>query len=265
MATTDPVPRDDEPPLISKLAVPKASDVLADKLRHQIFTGQLREGALLPVERLLAASTGLSRGSVRDALRALEVEGLVYTRPGRAGGTFVRRPDASTFERNLNILVGGQGIRFATLAEARESIEPAAAALAAQHRTDDDIEKLAKATEEMKAAIDEVRLFQRLNIEWHLAIVEATHNEIMRAYVGSLWRVIGRATYVVDFHDPSTLQETLASHQAIFAAVRKGDSKKAFATMAKHAHAYLEEVYRHKLADDLLPAADYSLDSPITP
>lgn len=247
---------------LSKLSVPKASDVLADRLRHQIFTGELIEGSALPNERLLATTTGLSRGSVRDALRALEVEGLVHTRPGRAGGTFVRRPDASTFERNLNILVGGQGVLFSALVEAREAIEPASAALAAEHRTDEDLERISAATERMSDAIEQVQLFQRLNVDWHLAVVGATHNEIMRAYVGSLWRAIGRATFVVDFHGPETLQDTMKAHRAIEAAIRKGDPKRSFSAMIKHAHAYREEVYRHNLSNELLPAPDVPWDGP---
>jgi DNA-binding FadR family transcriptional regulator len=249
---------------LSKLSVPKASDVLADRLRHQIFTGELAEGAILPNERLLASTTGLSRGSVRDALRALEVEGLVHTRPGRAGGTFVRRPDASTFERNLNILVGGQGVRFSALVEAREAIEPAAAALAAEHRRAEDLDRIAAATEQMNDAIAQVQLFQRLNVDWHLTIVQATHNEIMHAYVGSLWRAIGRATFVVDFHGPETLSDTMKAHRAIEAAIRKGDPKRAFSAMTKHAHAYREEVYRHNLSNELLPPPDVPWESPGT-
>src|SRR3954451_18891083 len=91
------------PPLLSRVSVPKASDILADHLRQQIRDGTLAEGTALPVERELAAGVGLSRQTVRDALRVLEIEGLVVTRPGRNGGSFVRRPDAGTLERNLHV------------------------------------------------------------------------------------------------------------------------------------------------------------------
>lgn len=97
---------------LGPISVPKASDVLANHLREQILRGELSEGSALPVERELASSVGLSRGTVRDALRVLEIEGLVTTRPGRAGGSFVRRPDATTLQRSLNVLVTGRGIRF---------------------------------------------------------------------------------------------------------------------------------------------------------
>jgi len=233
--------------VLDRLSVPKASDVLATELRRQIFSGELTEGSMLPTERELCTVSGLSRGSVRDALRVLEIDGLIETRPGRAGGSFIRRPDASTFERSLNVLVGGQGISFTTLVEAREAIEPAAAALAAEHRNKTDLERLAGATRQMDAAIEDVSLFQELNVQWHLAVVEATHNEIMQAYVGSLWRVIALATDVIDFHSPQTLADTLEAHSRILAAIRQGNPKRAASAMSKHAHAYAEEVYRRNL------------------
>jgi DNA-binding transcriptional ArsR family regulator len=70
------------------LSVPKASDVLADSLRQRILSGELPTGSALPVERELAATTRLSRTAVREALRILEIEGLIEIRPGRSGGSF---------------------------------------------------------------------------------------------------------------------------------------------------------------------------------
>ena len=234
-----------------RLSVPKASDVLADELRQRIFSGELKEGEVLPVERVLSTETGLSRGSVREALRALELEGLVHTRPGRAGGSFVRRPDTSTFERSLNILVGGQGVHLSALLEAREAIEPAAAALAAKHRTDADIDHLAAATQQMADAVTNVHLFKEHNVTWHLAVVEATHNEILQAYVGSLWKTISGGIDVERRYTPQTLQETMTAHERIFRAIKAGDEARALGAMAKHATAYRDEVARHHRLDNL--------------
>ena len=234
-----------------RLSVPKASDVLADELRQRIFSGELKEGEVLPVERVLSTETGLSRGSVREALRALELEGLVHTRPGRAGGSFVRRPDTSTFERSLNILVGGQGVHLSALLEAREAIEPAAAALAAKHRTAADIDNLAAAGRRMADAVSDVHLFKEHNVTWHLAVVEATHNEIMQAYVGSLWKTISGGIDVERRYTPRTLQATLTAHDRIFRAIEAGDEARALNAMAKHATAYRDEVARHHRLDHL--------------
>ena len=71
---------------LAPIHVPKSTDVLADQLRKQILGGELAPGAPLPTERDLVLQTRLSRGSVREALRILEAEGLVSTRPGRLGG-----------------------------------------------------------------------------------------------------------------------------------------------------------------------------------
>ena len=71
---------------VKRLTVPKASDVLAAHLRETILRGDLVEGSPLPTERELGERSGLSRPSVREALRILESEGLIQTRPGRGGG-----------------------------------------------------------------------------------------------------------------------------------------------------------------------------------
>ena len=84
---------------LSPVFVPKAADVLADTLREQILNGRLGVGSLLPNERELSERAGLSRTSVREALRILEVEGLIATRTGRNGGSEVVRPTSATLER----------------------------------------------------------------------------------------------------------------------------------------------------------------------
>ena len=119
---------------LAAVVVPKASDVLAARLRELILSSGLAEGTPLPPERELVAQSGLSRASVREALRVLETEGLVLTRAGRNGGSQVRRPGRESISRSFELFVRSHGVRFEALLEAREAIEPAAAALAAIHR-----------------------------------------------------------------------------------------------------------------------------------
>lgn len=232
---------------IGLVAVPKASDVLANHLREQILLGKLPEGAALPVERVLATSVGLSRGTVRDALRVLEIEGLVTTRPGRAGGSFIRRPDATTLQRSLNVLLTGGGVRFSSLLEMRDALEPAAAGLAATHRTEDDLARLETATEQLRASIPDIPEFLQRNIDWHVAVVAASHNEIMMVVLESLSRAILQATDISDFNSPSTMSDTLAAHDRILAAIRSGSPERATRAMGKHVHGYrlLIESFEH--------------------
>jgi GntR family transcriptional repressor for pyruvate dehydrogenase complex len=240
-----------EPLALGQVVVPKASDVLANHLREQILTGKLAEGTALPVERVLASSVGLSRGTVRDALRVLEIEGLVTTRPGRAGGSFVRRPDATTLQRSLNVLVSGGGVRFTSLLETREALEPAAARLAALHRTDEELSRLDAASQQMRDAIGDIPRFLELNVEWHLAVFAASHNEIMHVILDSLSRAIRNATDQSDFNSRSTMADTLVAHDRIVDAIRRGDPDRAASAMEKHVHGYRELLESYDVPEKL--------------
>src|SRR2546422_11747925 len=81
-----------QPVRLTPMPVPKASDVLADDMRERILRGEFPEGSALPTERDLVAQTRMSRATVREALRILEVQGMVHIKTGRAGGAFVQKP-----------------------------------------------------------------------------------------------------------------------------------------------------------------------------
>src|SRR5215203_4684549 len=121
---------------LSPMQVPKASDVLADDLRERILRREFPEGTALPPERELVIQTRMSRTTVREALRILEVQGLVHIKTGRSGGAFVQKPGKESVASSVNLLIRGRQIRMADLLETRETIEPSCAKLAAKYRTD---------------------------------------------------------------------------------------------------------------------------------
>ena len=116
---------------LSPMEVPKASDVLANELRERILSGEYPEDTPLPPERELVVQTRMSRTTVREALRVLEVQGLVRIKAGRAGGAFVQRPGQESVASTLDLLIRGRQIRLAAVHETREAIEPSCARLAA--------------------------------------------------------------------------------------------------------------------------------------
>lgn len=101
------------------VAVPKAADVLASEIRERILSGDLPEGSMLPPERELVEQTGLSRATVREALRILQVERLLRIRPGRGGGAFVHRPDHASLAGAVELVIRGQRLRLDALHETR--------------------------------------------------------------------------------------------------------------------------------------------------
>lgn len=160
-------------PRFDTLTVPKASDVLAGEVRERILSGEFTEGTALPPERQLVEQTGLSRATVREALRILEVERLLEIRPGRGGGAFVHRPGRESLANTVRLVIRGQRIRLEDLHETREAIEPACAALAARRRTDADLAELDDAHTDLVAADEDIQRFLRANIRWHNAVARA--------------------------------------------------------------------------------------------
>ena len=227
---------------LTPMQVPKASDVLADDLRERILRGEFPEGTALPPERELVIQTQMSRTTVREALRILEVQGLVTIRTGRSGGAFVQRPGGESVASSVDLVIRGRQIRMFALFETREALEPSCAELAARHRTAADLEVLDKANEAMASEDDPLANFLQANIDWHMAVATAGHNELLSGFMLAISRAIYAATDNSAFIDVEVRRATVAAHRAITGAIREQDPEAAARRMKRHVHAYAEEV-----------------------
>jgi DNA-binding FadR family transcriptional regulator len=232
----------DSPIHVKRLVVPKAADVLAEHLRERILTGALAEGSPLPTERELGERSGLSRASVREALRILESEGLIRTRPGRNGGASVRQPTADSIARSVGLFVRGRRIRLKSLLETREVIEPAVARLAALNRNDEDIAALKAAQARLKASLADRVAYLEANVDWHLAVANASHNEPLIGFMTAISAVIQSATENPQLDSDEVRDQTIAAHERIQAAVVAGDPAAAERRMARHVRAYGDQM-----------------------
>jgi GntR family transcriptional regulator, transcriptional repressor for pyruvate dehydrogenase complex len=223
---------------LATVVVPKASDVLAAKLRELILSNGLAEGTPLPTERQLVAQSGLGRTSVREALRVLETEGLVLTKAGRNGGSQVRRPGREQVSRSFETFVRSHGVRFEALLEAREAIEPAAARLAAIHRTDDDLAEMTRVHRLLEAVPDNVTEYVRLNLEWHRAVVRASRNELMTAFFDAIATAVHAMTESHSLYSPQIHRDVVRVHERVIAAIAARDPDAAFRRMQGHIGAY---------------------------
>jgi DNA-binding FadR family transcriptional regulator len=222
--------------------VPKASDILADDLRERILRGEFPEGTALPPERELVAQTRMSRTTVREALRILEVQGLVTIRTGRAGGAFVQRPGGESVASSVSLVIRGREIRMSTLLETREAMEPSCAELAARYRTEDDLQRLEAENDAMGSADGPLAEFLARNVAWHVGVAAAGHNELLSGFMLAISRAIHAATDDQAFMDVATRRATVAAHRAITAAIRDRDPAAAARRMKRHVHAYAEAV-----------------------
>jgi DNA-binding FadR family transcriptional regulator len=227
---------------LSPIDVPKASDVLVNELRERILRGEFPEGTPLPPERELVVQTRMSRTTVREALRILEVQGLVRIRAGRAGGAFVQRPGNETVTSSLSLLIRGRQIRLAAVLETREAIEPICAQLAAKHRTDADLAALKAANAPIADPDSSLADFLQANVEWHVAVATATHNELIAAFMTALSRAIYASTENDGFIDAEVRRVTGRAHASITQAIEKRDAAAAVRRMSRHVHSYAAAV-----------------------
>jgi GntR family transcriptional repressor for pyruvate dehydrogenase complex len=227
---------------LTTLDIPKAADVLAEVLREQILEGQLGEGSTLPSERALAEQSGLSRATVREALLILELDGLVLTRTGRKGGTEVVRPRSERVQRSIRTFIRGQGVRFESVLQAREAIEPQSARLAALHHTPEDWARLSQCHQAIADHIDDVPSFLQANLDWHVSLVQASHNELLIAFTQAIAQVVYKATDLRGFNSPEVRQAVVQAHQKVMYAVGQRDADAAWSRMGRHVGAYVQAV-----------------------
>ncbi len=219
---------------LGRVSVPKASDVLVEQLRSRIRSGELGTGQSLPAERDLVMQTGLSRASVREALRILEVEGLIATRAGRSGGSRVSRPAGRELSRHLDLFIWGRDVGLEELNEVREALETVAAEGAARRRTDADLALLQAKTLAVETAVDIVPAYLAANLDWHLAVVRASHNDLLIGFMEVLSNAIHQETALDAFDSPQVRAATLKIHRSILNAIASGDAEAARRRMARH-------------------------------
>lgn len=234
---------------ISRIAVQKASAVLAADLRERILAHEIHEGAVLPNERELAEAAGLSRASVREALRMLEVEGLITTRQGRNGGSAAKRPTREAVVKSVNMFIRGQNILFRSLLETREAIEPACARLAALHRTESDVAELESLHASLEMAYADIPEFLDANLRWHLAVVRASHNELLIAFILAISDALHAGTDLENFNSDEVRRTVLRAHRRVTDAISEGDGDAAWRRMGRHVRAYADQVRRRPLQD----------------
>lgn len=226
----------------SVMAVQRPRQQVETQIREAIRAGILGPGHKLPSEMALAQDFGVSRTTVREALRTLVADGLVQKVPGAGGGSFVRSLNHESFSEELgqdleNLLrVGSFGYQEAS--QVRRFLEVPAARLAAQNRTEEHLMTLRQIIAEEKSISHDDPAVADLDVRFHSAISEASGNRVVAAFVSALHQV---AQPVDHLHlDAEVGRRTVRQHVAIVRAIENGDPKAAEQAMLTHLD-YLEK------------------------
>lgn len=217
-------------------------ELLADVLREMIVSGELPIGSHLPAERDLVDITGLGRGSVREAVRILESEGLLSPKtPGRYGVSIVQNVSDKTVHRQLKLFIHGTSIANEDILTVRQIIEPALAQLAALNRTEEDIAAIQAVTNEMHATPpEERRKLGQLNLKWHSAVYRASHNNLLAAIAIGISETQHQARSLEVYGSSEHVEIMLHAHDRIFEAIKLQKPADAHRRMSKHMAGYSE-------------------------
>jgi GntR family transcriptional regulator, transcriptional repressor for pyruvate dehydrogenase complex len=160
----------------------RSFDDVTKQIRDAILSGEIGRGERLPSERVLCETFGVSRSSLREALRSLETLGIVEIRPGKGGGAYAATPPVETVGNALATLVSLQGASAQDLAEFRVSFEGENAWWAARRADGDDVATLEGLVKEARAALrmthDGIAALGEVDARWHEALALATGNRL---------------------------------------------------------------------------------------
>lgn len=218
-----------------------AYETVASEIRRRILSGEYAPGQRLPSEAELIERYGFGRSTVREAMRTLTSENLVFTTRGTTGGTFVASPDVATITSNLEnsvaLMAAVQSVTVEQLMDVRQLTEVHAAGRAAHLRTAEQVEVMRGSVESAAGATDYAG-----HQDFHLLILQASGNPMLELVCTPVFRVLSRR-FVPERAGSDFWQSSQADHRAIMAAVESGDSMAAMSRMQRHLHR-LEDAYK---------------------
>lgn len=213
-----------------------------ESLRSAVLGGVLRTGDRLPAESELARQFSVSRPTIREALSALETQGLIRKVPGAGGGSFVQAIDHNSLgdvvRDSMHNLMRLGSVTFDEVSKVRQYLEGPSAALAAGHRTAEDIEELKEIVRQQKTRSVDDPDVASLDAQFHTTIARISGNRILASLVYALHLETEPVSYLE--LSPEVGRKTVSQHQAIVKAIEAGDAEAASAASDVHL-AYLRE------------------------
>ncbi|MCG8689217.1 MAG: FadR family transcriptional regulator [Desulfobacterales bacterium] len=226
------------------LRINSAPDVLVEEIISKIKAKELKPGEVLPSQRELAKLFNVGLGSVREAIKILDVMGYVNVVRGK--GTYIteQMPETKTNETLLEKSL--EAMSVADLITARDIVECGAAKLAATNADKENIRILEQLGKDMDESFNDTDTFYRLDFEFHMAVAEASNNkailEMVKLLVDRSHRHINFMSDSLNIALPFTVDRAVSTAREVIARIKAGDEKGAETTMHKHIHIVYDEL-----------------------
>lgn len=205
-----------------KTALLVAQQIVADIQRRGNVPGDR-----LPPEKAMLEQYQIGRGTLRESLRYLELQGLISLKPGPGGGPVVEKPTGTGLATVISLLLQMENAPYRNIIEARGSLEPAMSRLAASRMSDEELASLRENLDRMLAGIDDSEVFAQANQEFHDIIAHSSGNALFAHMIDALTGILDGTSIGIEYpkhrrlavHEAHTrIYETLAAHDPVAAA-----------------------------------------------
>ena len=214
-----------------KIERKRLADQIIEKLASMIATGELKPGDKLPSEPELMKNFGVGRSSIREAVGALSLIGLVTVRPGH--GTHVAVPSKESQSKPIGLMLTVGRDKIRELVEARLIIEQATVKLAAERATEQDLKEIKRHMDDLKPPLTVSKKAIRADLDFHDAIAKASQNSVLNRFLSELRQPMKHWMEQKAKHDWG-YEKVYDQHSKIVDAIESHDGERAQIAMRNH-------------------------------
>ncbi len=231
--------------ILERMPVSRVTETIVEQLEDRILTGELAVGDKLPSEQQLANQSGVGRRAIREALKALELKGLICVRKG--SGAFVVRNDfdnyIETLSRNVQAYLRVDKTSIANLLQFRELLAGSVIGLLARQGDQATVAKMESALQQQERGLRQrsPSLYTKAHIDYHFAIVNSLQNPVVTRMYSEIMKLLEpymkRSAGNMD-----VMRQSIAEHREILESIRAGDTARAHAAFHDHLESSLEHL-----------------------
>lgn len=230
----------------------RTTEIILEQIKDLIIRGELNPGDRLLTENELAERFQVSRTSVREALAALSLTGILEIRQG--GGMFVKTNPSNAIIEPLSFILLLEKNKLQNILEVRKALEVEAAGLAALRRTKEDLLVLEKLIEQMEEDLPDAKMSESLDLKFHLTLARASKNPLLDRMMNTVQEIMGQTLKVTRALWISATEGTTArlfeEHRSIYEMIREQNEEMARYLTFEHLRKVEEELCKYSPVED---------------